>query len=218
MAEPVDKRRLLFGTVALFVLLAVFYFVPVKVPYKICFPLALLFVAGFWLQSWPIVAAVFFSLLGDLMGSLRQFVPQMGSFAVAHLCYIGYFLSLALKHKRSGQQPVPGWWFALVTIFCVGVYYLASERIIPFAPEGMVRTGMYVYAGLIAVMMWAALMQRDWMWGIGAILFVISDSVLAYNMFVSRVPNHRYWIMVTYYAAQLLIFVRASHAFRSSSR
>ena len=213
-----DKKRLLLGTVELFVLLAVLYFAPLKIPYKISFPMALLFVAGFWLQSWPIVAAAFFSMTGDLMGSMHQFVPQMGSFALAHLFYIGYFLSLALKQKRAGQKPVPGWWFALVTIFCVGVYYLASERIIPFAPEGMVRTGMYVYAGLIAVMMWAALMQRDWIWGLGAILFVFSDSVLAYNMFVSRVPNHRYWIMVTYYAAQLLIFVRASIAFRPSSR
>ena len=88
--------------------------------------------------------------------------------------------------------------------------------IIPFAPEGVVRTGMYVYAGLITVMMWSALMQKDWMWGIGAILFVFSDSVIAINKFVSPVPDERFLIMATYYAAQLLIFVRACPAFQPS--
>ena len=95
-------------------------------------------------------------------------------------------------------------------ILAVGLFYLASEKIIPFAPEGVVRTGMYVYAGLITVMMWSALMQRDWMWGVGAVLFVLSDMVLAYGKFVSPVPDSRFLIMATYYAAQLLIFVRSA--------
>ena len=103
-----------------------------------------------------------------------------------------------------------GWWFALVTLFAVSAYYLASEKIFPCVQDASVRTGMAVYAGLIVVMMWSALMQRDWMWGIGAILFVFSDSVIAVDMFVTRVPHARYWIMVTYFAAQLLIFVRAA--------
>ena len=65
-------------------------------------------------------------------------------------------------------------------------------------------------AGLIAVMMWSALMQRDWLWGVGAVLFVVSDMILAFSRFVSPVPDAGFLIMVTYYAAQLLIFVRAA--------
>lgn len=218
MKGCMDKKKLLLGTVVLFVLLGILYFLPLEIPFKKCFPMALLFLAGFWLQSWPIIAAAFFSLAGDVMGDLHQFVPQMGFFAVAHLFYIGYFLSLGLKNKRNKGPQVKGWWFGVVTAFSVAVFYLASERIIPFAPEGVVRTGMYVYAGLITVMMWSALMQKDWMWGIGAILFVFSDSVIAINKFVSPVPDERFLIMATYYAAQLLIFVRACPAFQPSRR
>lgn len=205
-----DKKKFLLSTAVLFVILGIFYFLPVPVPFKKCFPVALLLLGSFWLQSWPIVVALLFSLAGDVMGDLHQFVPQMGSFAVAHLCYIGYFLSLAWQNKRArGPQP-QGWWFGLVTAFAVAVFYLASEKIIPFAPEGVVRTGMYVYAGLIVVMMWSALMQKDGMWGVGAVLFVFSDSIIAVNKFVSPVPDERFLIMATYYVAQLLIFVRAA--------
>ena len=205
-----DKKKLLWFTVAAFVLLAILYFLPFDIPFKKSFPLAILFLLSFSLQSWAIVAAMLCSLAGDVAGDLHQFVPQMGFFALAHLFFIGYFLSLALKRKRAKEAPVKGWWFALVTLFAVALFYFASEKIIPQAPEGVVRTGMYVYAGLIAVMMWCALMLRDWMWGIGAVLFVISDMILATTLFVTPLPGTKYLIMVPYYAAQLLIFFRSS--------
>lgn len=205
-----EKKKILWVTVIAFVLLAVLYFLPVRIPLKLCFPLAVLLIASFSLQSWAIIVAMLCCLAGDLSGQLHQFVPQMGFFAVAHLFFIGYFLSLGLKRKRAKEGPVKGWYFALAALFAVGLFYLAAEKIIPYAPEGVVRTGMYVYAGLIAVMMWSALMQRDWMWGIGAVLFVVSDMILAFSRFVSPVPDSGFLIMVTYYAAQLLIFVRAA--------
>ena len=156
-----EKKKILWVTVIAFILLAVLYFLPVRIPLKLCFPLAVLLIASFSLQSWVIIVAMLCCLAGDLSGQLHQFVPQMGFFAVAHLFFIGYFLSLGLKRKRAKEDPVKGWYFALATLFAVGLFYLAAEKIIPYAPEGVVRTGMYVYAGLIAVMMWSALMQRD---------------------------------------------------------
>ena len=213
-----DKNKLLLGTILAFVALAVLYFLPVQIPGKIVFPMALLFVAGFFLQSWPIVVAALFSAIGDYLGAAHHFLPQMGSFAVAHLCFIGYFLSLAWKRKKAGEKQAGGLWFAVVTLFCVGVYYFALEKIVPCVPEEAVRTGMAVYAGLLAVMMWSALMQRDWMWGIDAVLFVLSDSIIAVDMFVIRVPHAGRWIMVTYFAAQLLIFVRAALEYKKVGR
>lgn len=205
-----DKKKLLLATIIAFVVLAILYFLPVNIPLKISFPLAVLFLAAFGLQSWAILVAMLCSLAGDVAGALHQLIPQMGFFAVAHLCFIGYFLSLAWKRKMAKEAPVPGWWFAIVTLLAVGAFYMASEKIIPFAPAGAVRIGMYVYAGLIAVMMWSALMLRDWMWGVGAVLFVVSDTILAVNLFVNKLPNASIWIMVPYYAAQLLIFVRCA--------
>ena len=213
-----DKKKLLTGTIVAFVALSILYFLPVDLSFKKSFPLALLLAASFCLQSWPIVAAMLFSLAGDVAGDLHRFLPQMGCFAVAHVFFIGYFLSLAWKRKRAKEAPVKGWWFALVTLAVVALYYQASEKVIPCAPEGAVRTGMYVYAGLLVVMMWSALMLRDWMWGLGAVLFVFSDLVLAVNRFVSPVPGERFLIMVPYYAAQLLIFTRAALERRKAFR
>ena len=205
-----DKKKLLVATVVAFLVLAILYFLPIRIPFDQVFPMALLFVAGFALQSWPLIAAALFSAIGDYFGMENQFLPQMGSFAVAQCCFIGYFLSRAWKKKQAGEKQAGGLWFAVVTLFAVALYYWASEHIIPCAPEGVVRTGMSVYASLLVVMMWSALMQRDWMWGIGALLFVFSDGLIAYSRFVTRVPHAGLWIMVTYFTAQLLIFVRAA--------
>lgn len=40
---------------------------------------------------------------------------------------------------------------------------------------------------------------------IGSILFILSDTVLAWNLFVDPVPLSHVWIMSTYYSAQFLI-------------
>ena len=181
-----DKKKLLVATVVAFLVLALLYFLPIRIPFDQVFPMALLFVAGFALQSWPLIAAALFSAIGDYFGMENQFLPQMGSFAVAQCCFIGYFLSRAWKKKQAGEKQAGGLWFAVVTLFAVALYYWASEHIIPCAPEGVVRTGT------------------------GSLLFVFSDGLIAYNMFVTRVPHAGKWIMVTYFLAQLLIFVRAA--------
>ena len=205
-----DKKKLLVATVVAFLVLAILYFLPIRIPFDQVFPMALLFVAGFALQSWPLIVAALFSAIGDYFGMVNQLLPQMGSFAVAQCCFIGYFLSRAWKKKQAGEKQAGGLWFAVVTLLAVALYYWASEHIFPCAPEGVIRTGMSVYAGLLVVMMWSALMQRDWMWGIGALLFVFSDGLIAHLRSDTRVPHAGKWIMVTYFLAQLLIFVRAA--------
>jgi uncharacterized membrane protein YhhN len=40
---------------------------------------------------------------------------------------------------------------------------------------------------------------------IGALFFMISDSLIANNMFLIKIVNSSLWILLTYYLAQLLI-------------
>lgn len=204
-----DKKKLLFVAVTVFLVLALIHFLPVNIPHKMVFPVASLFLFGICLQSWPIILAALFSAVGDYFGDVDNLPFQIASFAVAQCMYIGYFLSLAWKRKKAGRK-VSGIWFAVVTVFAVAVYYLCADKIVPHAPEGIIRTGFYVYGALVITMMWAALMQQDWMWGIGGVLFVLSDSIIAINSFVTPVPYEGLIIMSTYYAAQILIFTRCS--------
>ena len=40
---------------------------------------------------------------------------------------------------------------------------------------------------------------------VGALLFIVSDTILAYNKFVSPLPMAKVMVMVTYYAGQYFI-------------
>ena len=58
-------------------------------------------------------------------------------------------------------------------------------------------------------MLGTALLQRDLMFGAGALLFIISDLILAWNKFVSPIEYSSVFILVPYYGGQLLIWLRA---------
>ncbi len=76
-------------------------------------------------------------------------------------------------------------------------------------------------------MLWRALSRLqvfskdvDWTWprlccSLGALFFVISDSVLSFNMFIVEVPYSHPIIMSTYYAAQLGIALSVVNSYDS---
>jgi uncharacterized membrane protein YhhN len=47
--------------------------------------------------------------------------------------------------------------------------------------------------------------QAAWRVGVGACLFMASDSLIAIHRFVQPLAMSAFWILATYYAAQLLI-------------
>ena len=189
----------------LFLVLAVLFFSPVRIPYKVAYPVALLFLAGLgWQHRWMVVA-MFCSALGDFMGALHNFPCQMGAFALAHCAFILYFLSL----RRQVRTATVCFRLSLL----VGVLLFmafASCAILPAVHPLGLRVGVAVYILLILGMFYCASLQRDAWFMIGALLFVFSDTVLAWNKFVCHIPQARLWIMIPYYAAQLLLFMRAS--------
>ncbi len=69
---------------------------------------------------------------------------------------------------------------------------------------GDLAPGVYLYMGVISVMAAAAISGRDNhpLVGLGAVLFVLSDSLIAINRFVTPVPGAGYAIMLLYYAGQ----------------
>ncbi len=197
---------------ALFFLTAVMFFLPVDYRHMSDIPVALLAVASLWLCPWEITLALLFSAIGDYMGSCHNFIGQMGSFAAGHIFYIVYFVKryfTKVEHDRKLTGKAKG--YLAMVIFCaLALLAMVFIKIAPGASEGVIRTGVCVYAVIISMMLVSAMLQRSSLFAVGAILFVFSDFILAWNKFVDPIPYRRYLVMVPYYLAQWLLFIRAT--------
>ena len=159
-------------------------------------PLAVLaFVAGSPLLG----AALALSTLGDVLLDLdpvRLFVFGLGSFLVAHLVYISVFI-------RNRRRTVP---FGAPRLLLAGLVLLYSIAVsVWLLPSlGGLIVPVTIYMCTITAMVISAILARfenPWV-AVGAILFLISDSLLAVNKFKTPVPYRDFLVWSTYYAGQ----------------
>lgn len=205
-------KPVVFGTTGLFFALTVLFFLPVSIPHKLAFPVFTLFLAGLWLLPWQMCLAMLCSALGDYMGTCGNFIGQMGFFALAHIWIIIYFI----KRYRNKVEPdkkltskAKG--YTTMVLLCVSVLLcIAFTKIMPGAPEGIEKIGASCYAVIICTMLTFGLLQRSSLYALGAVLFVFSDFILAWNRFVEPVPYRDYLVLVTYFLAQWLLFIRST--------
>lgn len=150
-----------------------------------------------------LLGALVGSLAGDvfLMLSPNLFISGLASFLVAHLFYIALF--------HQGQR-----WFpskaALAAVLAVGagMYAIVWGGL----ADPVLKGAVAAYVVVIALMASQALGRAitlgttaAWRVTLGACIFMVSDSTIAINKFVMPVPWSEFWILSTYYAAQLLI-------------
>lgn len=217
-SDITEKRKmgLALTAAAVFTVLAILYFIPLDIPYKICFPLFTLAGFSLWLLPWPMSFAMFASALGDLAGASGNFMVQMECFAAAHLFMIIFFVRRFIWRSRNASAQGRARksrrlaYVTMIALLIVMLVVFAMLEIAPAAPSGAVRSGVVFYALVISMMLFMALMQRSRMYAAGACLFVFSDLVLAWNKFVEPLEYERYLIMLPYYLGQLLLFLRAS--------
>ena len=197
---------------ALFLIASVLFFTPVGLAHKIAIPVGILTVASLWLCPWQITLALAFSTLGDYMGSCGNFIGQMGFFALGHVFYIVYFVVRYFKKveldKKLSSKAIG--YMTMVAFCTLSLLLVAFIRIVPEVPAGVVRTGVGIYTCIISTMLVTALLQRSSLFALGAVLFVCSDFILAWNRFVEPVPYSGYLILVTYFLAQWFLFVRST--------
>jgi uncharacterized membrane protein YhhN len=153
-------------------------------------------VAGRWL-----VLALALGLVGDVLlleDTPRRFVAGLASFLGGHLAYVASFVTVGL------DRPALGWLGALALVAAL----VLGRRILPGAvADGGTVLGVAVGAymaviGAMAVTGWAT--GRPLV-GVGATLFVVSDTVLALARFVQPRRWSSVVVMVTYHLAQALI-------------
>jgi uncharacterized membrane protein YhhN len=158
------------------------------------------------LKKW-ILPALFFSWVGDILlmfqvASQLFFLLGLSSFLLAHIFYIIFFQSI-----RAREKTTPKLWLLLIVL----VYYTALISFLSPHLRDM-KLPVIIYGAVISLMLSLALdmlfisNKRAGRWMMtGALLFVLSDSVLAINQFYQSFPLAGVIIMLTYGLAQLFI-------------
>ena len=196
----------------LYLFLSIFYFSPILLQGKTAFPLASLAIVSLWLCPWQMTAALACSAIGDLAGAFGNFILQMGAFAAAHIFLISFFMKRykeKVEKDRKLTEKAKGYTL-LIILMSITIAGFAFSEIIPNAPEGIIRIGTGIYTVLICTMLVLALLQRSSLYALGALLFVFSDFILAWNKFTAPIENAGLLIMIPYYLGQWLIYIRST--------
>ena len=153
-----------------------------------------------------LISALFFSWIGDVVllfanQGVIYFIIGLVSFLIAHLFYIVLFSKLqkvtTIKYKR---------FIPLVLLYLFGLLSFLWEKL------GGMKIPVIIYALVISTMLLVAI-KGYFTWNsksgklllIGAVFFVLSDSILAINKFYVPIYLSSFWIMSTYITAQFLI-------------
>jgi uncharacterized membrane protein YhhN len=161
--------------------------------------LAIVFVLQRGRAQWLLVAALAFSMIGDILLPAR-FIPGLVSFLCAHACYIALF-----------RQDAP--WFAsrkalACTLGAAGLMYAVLFPNLDPVLKIAVACYAIVIASMAAQAIGRATVLRDSNAvgvAVGACIFMLSDSILAIDKFAISVPMADFFVLATYYAAQILI-------------
>ncbi len=158
--------------------------------------------------------ALLFSWLGDVWLMMvptlgpAWFLYGLGGFLLAHGSYM-----LAFSGWSAGR---PGWLRRRPWAAAPLVVYLVLLTAWWWSSLGGYRWPVVVYSLFITAMGLTALNLRERvpadiyrMLVAGAVLFILSDSLIAVDKFRQSVPGAGIWIMLTYTAAQYLL-VRAA--------
>ena len=149
--------------------------------------------------------ALFFSLLGDVLLMFTKqkpffFIWGLIAFLLAHVMYIFVFL------KQRDNSKNAFLFIMVLLVYAAGLYYLLQDGL------GEMRFPVLAYMLVILTMATTAYLRKEnkenqtyKLVFIGALLFLISDSLLSLNLFYKPFPLANFSIMLTYGFAQFLI-------------
>lgn len=144
-----------------------------------------------------LAAGLFLGSAGDAFLALQPQQTALGilSFGLGHIVYIGLF-AMILRHKSL----VGGKGFLAAGALIV----FGAIMLIALQPHfGELRIAASIYNGIIMAMAILAVMSRAHPLAIaGALLFVVSDSVLAWRMFAGALDWAGPVVWATYYLGQ----------------
>lgn len=161
--------------------------------------------------SRPVLLAIIFSCAGDMLLMVQTdekfFMFGLASFLAAQVFYIFSYRQHQWTDTTNELQGLQKIRYAFpVVLSGTGLAVILYGRL------GDLKLPVLVYATVLTGMVLTALFRFGkttsasfpLVFG-GAILFMISDSLIAINKFLDPLPHANFWIMTTYIAAQYLI-------------
>jgi len=158
------------------------------------------------LKGW-IFLALFFSWAGDIFLLFEErgsnfFLFGLSAFLVAQVFYIVFFHNIRMREYIRGN--------ALLLLLVIVYYSILINVLSPYL--GNMKLPVRIYGVVLSFMVMLAMHtmlgknKKAALWmTMGAILFVVSDSLLAFNKFFSPFNNAGVVTMLTYGLAQLFI-------------
>jgi uncharacterized membrane protein YhhN len=156
-----------------------------------------------------------FSMAGDifLMLPRERFIAGLVAFLLAHVAYVVGFNQTPTAFNLAGFVLA-----VLVTLVFLRVYRRIAAGL-DASGQAALKTPVLIYSLVISVMLLSALLTLaadTWQAGAailvsaGALLFFLSDTLLAWNKFVTPIKWGRLAVIITYHLGQILITVGAA--------
>lgn len=146
----------------------------------------------------------FFLMIPDPEKTRKWFRLGLISFLLGHIFYIVAFVQAA----KGFHNFI--WWSVFLAIPYVLFGAIVSPRLIRHTGKMTIPVMIYVIVivvmGICATFLWGAGRAEGVMLlMVGALIFMISDAVNAFNKFAKEIPNERIYTMSTYIIGQFLI-------------
>ena len=155
-----------------------------------------------------LIKALVMSTLGDvllLFSDIHQlfFISGLISFLIAHVIYIRLFL------KKLNARFSIIWAFSSLVFLGIYLFFFLATM---WGNLKTMKIPVSIYALVISAMLFVVIqlvvsktLRKGEYVLFGALLFVTSDSLLAWNMFYQEINHGSFWVMSTYLFAQLFI-------------
>lgn len=158
-----------------------------------------------------IIFALLFGTIGDIFMMKEEvdkfFLNGMIAFLIGHVFYIFFITKIVINIGDFASFP---WLILFLTGPGIVVGLYSMKKMKPKLGKFLLPT--VIYSGFLLIMHFSTLLlssatldERFWYIYLGSLLFVISDTLLAWNRFVSKINHHLVYIMILYGVGQFLI-------------
>ena len=143
-----------------------------------------------------ILIGLVFCAVGDAL-IIFSFLPGLVAFLIGHLFYIYSFMKIGHFNWNRLYMLIP------FTVFGAYIGYALITSLKSNGEEALILP-VILYLVIISLMGFTAFQTQNKYLYFGSILFILSDTVLAWNKFIGDLLYSEI-IMITYYSAQFLI-------------